>query len=199
MLDTDWPCKTEPEGDLPPRLLSFLYTLYRDHVPAGVIEDLLVQHTSAAEVTYFTNPHLEALARAHATFLLRGQEDRLDAVMTAWKEGHARGIRDVEEATGEKFEIDPVIEPDSGTELESKPRWVQPGASLTAPRSMIEDLLRPFEPPPMTQGLVGSLVTLLDEAKYDTIWINVSDSGVVRFTQAEVIQIAQSLGLEIPA
>lgn len=68
-------------------------------------------------------------------------------------------------------------------------RWVQPGTSLTAPRAALEEIAA------IGTGFDGKLEKLLAEAKFDTIWITVADSGVMRFTQEEVNRIAGLLGL----
>lgn len=63
--DGDWPCQTTAQPTRE-RLVAVLYRLMRDHVPTGVIEQLLLDIRDEEEFD-FTNPHLEALARALAT------------------------------------------------------------------------------------------------------------------------------------
>jgi hypothetical protein len=65
----EWPCQTEPKGDLPPRLVDALYVLLRDYVQPGDLEQLMIFKTST-EPSEYTNKHLEGYARSLATYLL---------------------------------------------------------------------------------------------------------------------------------
>lgn len=78
----DWPCRTQEVPNLPPRLVGTLYVLMRQHLTTGALEEVLLQCESKSENTQYTNPHLEALARAHATYLLGGY-------YTDWTEGQS--------------------------------------------------------------------------------------------------------------
>lgn len=67
----EWPCQRVPPDKLPPALVSFLYRLHRDFVQPGVAEQVMLDiRTHAGRDPDYTNEHLEALARAHATELL---------------------------------------------------------------------------------------------------------------------------------
>lgn len=67
--DGNWPCQTTPDTGLPPRLVAALYVLMRDHVHPGDLEDVAINVSSYDGDPTFTNPHLEAYARALATHL----------------------------------------------------------------------------------------------------------------------------------
>lgn len=67
--DGNWPCQTTPDTGLPPRLVAALYVLMRDHVHPGDLEQVAIHVTAHTEPAAFTNPHLEAYARALATHL----------------------------------------------------------------------------------------------------------------------------------
>jgi hypothetical protein len=75
----EWPCQTPPQETVPVRLVAALYLLLRDHVHPGDMEDTLlkVADYDADSVIGYTNPHLEALARAHATFLLNATRENV--------------------------------------------------------------------------------------------------------------------------
>lgn len=64
-----WPCQTESKEELPPRLVATLYRLLRDYIQPGDLEQVMLDVHPVDDVAY-TNPHLEALARAHASYLL---------------------------------------------------------------------------------------------------------------------------------
>lgn len=68
----EWPCRTTPVPELPSRLVSFLYVLIRDGASApGDIEQValsLAPYEPGTAVEY-SNPHIEAYARALATYL----------------------------------------------------------------------------------------------------------------------------------
>lgn len=73
----NWPCQTDGDVGLPPRLVSFLYRLERDSITPGAVEEHLIQTIPLGDEdeVNFTNPHLEALARSHAAFLIGGGVD----------------------------------------------------------------------------------------------------------------------------
>jgi hypothetical protein len=68
----EWPCQRPPlsAADAPPRLVSFLYLLLRDHLGAGVVEETLLKIRRDDEDMHYTNTYLEGLARSHAQYLL---------------------------------------------------------------------------------------------------------------------------------
>lgn len=72
-----FPCQSEPMKDPPPRLLHLLYRLLRDEVVAGYIDEILLEGGKPAEHEY-SNPHLEALARAYCTQLVGGEQEAMD-------------------------------------------------------------------------------------------------------------------------
>jgi hypothetical protein len=71
--DGEWPCQMTPRGDLPVRLVAFMYRLLRDGASGpGDVEGHLLQAGLHDEDPRYTNCHLEMLARAHVTWLLGG-------------------------------------------------------------------------------------------------------------------------------
>lgn len=66
----EWPCQRPALQDEAPRLVSLLYLLVRDELPAGRLEEMLIQIRRDDEEVGYTNLHLEGLARAHARYLL---------------------------------------------------------------------------------------------------------------------------------
>lgn len=69
----DWPCQFDPHTLPPGRLTAALYRIMRDHLPTGVIEQILIDVRDAShdEVEY-TNLHLRDLAFSHAGYLTEG-------------------------------------------------------------------------------------------------------------------------------
>lgn len=58
--------------ECPPGLVTFLYVLLRDHLPAGAVEQLMRDHVVKAEgrARTYSNQHLEAYARELAARLV---------------------------------------------------------------------------------------------------------------------------------
>lgn len=72
----DWPCRSEPDADSPPRLLAFLYLVLRDGAQSpGDVEQLALNVRDHRDGATFTNPHLERYARSLSTFLLTEHVD----------------------------------------------------------------------------------------------------------------------------
>lgn len=68
----DWPCRKPPALHPPLRLHAFLYRLLRDGASApGDVEQIALDVTQHTDAVTFTNPHLDAYARALVTHLLR--------------------------------------------------------------------------------------------------------------------------------
>jgi hypothetical protein len=68
------------------RLVSFLYQLMRDHVPPGIVEELVIESEDEPEITY-TNGWLAKYAEDLAG-RLKGQEDKNDASRNKRSENH---------------------------------------------------------------------------------------------------------------
>lgn len=68
--DGEWPCQTEP-GQVSERMVAVFYQLLRDHVQPGDLEQVCINVRDYVPLTVvkYTNPHLEALARALVTYL----------------------------------------------------------------------------------------------------------------------------------
>lgn len=73
----EWPCQTTADEALPPRLVAVLYTLLRDHVLPGDMEDTMIQCRHLEHAVY-TNPYLEGYARALASYLIVPEEVNAD-------------------------------------------------------------------------------------------------------------------------
>lgn len=72
LAGVEWPCATAPSDELPERLVATLYRLLRDHVAPGDMEQVLLDIGKAGtDPVSYSNPHLEGLARALATYLVR--------------------------------------------------------------------------------------------------------------------------------
>lgn len=66
-----WPCRATPNPLPPPRLHAFLYRLLRDGATApGDVEQIALDVSDHNADARFTNPHLDAYARALVTHLL---------------------------------------------------------------------------------------------------------------------------------
>lgn len=68
------------------QLTSFLYILMRDHLPSGVVEDIMAKHVEniGNDEVRFSNPHLEAHARELASRLVGPCKAEPPAAGLAW-------------------------------------------------------------------------------------------------------------------